>query len=120
MDLRDHLFENGSRLLAAKREGEEALAKALEELPPLNPGVVEDEVIWDCTTCGACVQACPVNIEHIDSIVDMRRNLVMGESRFPREMQSALQNLETTGNPWGSAPQARLEWMQGSSRQEPL
>jgi Fe-S oxidoreductase len=120
MDLRDHLFENGSRLLAAKRESEEAFATALEELPPLNPEVVEDEVIWDCTTCGACVQACPVNIEHIDSIVDMRRNLVMGESRFPREMQSALQNLETTGNPWGSPPQARLEWMQGGSRQEPL
>ncbi|MDQ3954647.1 MAG: heterodisulfide reductase-related iron-sulfur binding cluster [Actinomycetota bacterium] len=120
MDLRDQLFENGPRLLAAKRESEEAFAQAVEELSPLNPEVVEDEVIWDCTTCGACVQACPVNIEHIDSIVDMRRNLVMGESRFPREMQSALQNLETTGNPWGSPPQARLEWMQGGSRQQPL
>ncbi|MDQ3984966.1 MAG: heterodisulfide reductase-related iron-sulfur binding cluster [Actinomycetota bacterium] len=120
MDLRDHLFENGSKLLEAKREGDEAFAKAIEEVPPLNPDVVEDEVIWDCTTCGACVQACPVNIEHIDAIVDMRRNLVMGESRFPREMQSALQNLETTGNPWGSPPQARLEWMKGTAKQEPL
>ncbi|MFP5298724.1 MAG: heterodisulfide reductase-related iron-sulfur binding cluster, partial [Actinomycetota bacterium] len=120
MDLRDHLFEYGPTLLAAKQEGPEAYAAALETLPPLNPDVIEDEVIWDCTTCGACVQACPVDIEHIDHILDMRRNLVMTESRFPREMQSALQNMETTGNPWGQPPQARLEWMQGTSKQEPL
>ena len=120
MDLRDHLFENGPQLLDAKRNGDEAYAAALEQLPALNPDVVEDEVIWDCTTCGACVQACPVNIEHIDTIIDMRRNLVMSESRFPREMQSALQNMETTGNPWGQAPQTREDWMKGTSRQEPL
>ena len=120
MDVRDHLFDEGTRLLTAKRESEEAYAAVVEELAPLNPDIVEDEVIWDCTTCGACVQACPVNIEHIDSIVDMRRNLVMGESRFPREMQSALQNLETTGNPWGSPPQARMDWAKGSARQEEL
>ncbi|MGH9196786.1 MAG: (Fe-S)-binding protein, partial [Acidimicrobiia bacterium] len=81
--------------------------------PELNPALVEDEVIWDCTTCGACVQACPVNIEHIDSIVDMRRNLVMMESRFPREMQTALTNLENSGNPWGQSAQARLDWTEG-------
>jgi Fe-S oxidoreductase len=66
------------------------------------------------------VQACPVNIEHIDAIVDMRRNLVMSESRFPREMQSALQNLESTANPWGRPPAERLEWMKGSPRQTEL
>ena len=120
MDLRDHMFDQGTQLLTAKRTSEEAYASAIEELPPLNPDIVEDEVIWDCTTCGACVQACPVNIEHIDSILDMRRNLVMGESRFPREMQSALQNLETTGNPWGSPPNERMAWASGSSRQEEL
>ncbi|MGH2703063.1 MAG: (Fe-S)-binding protein [Actinomycetota bacterium] len=120
MDLRDQLFETGPRLLDAKRASEEELQAAVGTLPPLNPQVIEDEVIWDCTTCGACVQACPVNIEHIDVIVDMRRNLVMGESRFPREMQGALQNLETTGNPWGQPPQAREEWMRGTSKQAPL
>ena len=120
MDLRDQLFEQGPRLLDAKRASNEKLQAAVGTLPPLNPQVIEDEVIWDCTTCGACVQACPVNIEHIDVIVDMRRNLVMGESRFPREMQGALQNLETTGNPWGQPPQARVEWMRGTSKQEPL
>ena len=120
MDLRDHLFEHGPQLAAAKQEGDAAFAAAVAELPPLNPDVVEDEVIWDCTTCGACVQACPVDIEHIDTIIDMRRNLVMSEARIPKEMQGALQSLETTGNPWGQPPQARVEWTQGSSRQEPL
>ncbi|HEX2051572.1 MAG TPA: (Fe-S)-binding protein [Actinomycetota bacterium] len=120
MDLRDELFDVGPKLLAAKRKGADAYGEALADVRKLNPDVVEDEVIWDCTTCGACVQACPVNIEHIDAIVDMRRNLVMSESRFPREMQSALQNLETTGNPWGSPPQARTEWTKGTSKQEPL
>jgi Fe-S oxidoreductase len=118
MDLRDHLFEQGPTLVAAERAG--TLDQAVSQLPPLNPDIVEDEVIWDCTTCGACVQACPVNIEHVDAIVDMRRNLVMSESRFSREMQSALQSMETTGNPWGRPPQARLEWMRGSARQQPL
>ena len=120
MDLRDHLFREGDALVTAKKSGAKDYAAAVEKLPPLNPDVVEDEVIWDCTTCGACVQACPVNIEHIDSIVAMRRNLVMSESRFPREMQEALQNLETTGNPWGQPPQARTEWTKGTRKQAPL
>ncbi|HYI45395.1 MAG TPA: (Fe-S)-binding protein [Actinomycetota bacterium] len=120
MDIRDAMFEHGPVLLEAKRKGEDAFKEAVENLPDLNPTVVEDEVIWDCTSCGACVQACPVNIEHIDTIMDMRRNLVMGESRFPKEMQSALQSMETTGNPWGQPPQARIEWMKGTSKQEPL
>jgi Fe-S oxidoreductase len=120
MDVRDALFESGPALLAGTKRGDEAYKAAVEALPPLNPEVVEDEVIWDCTTCGACVQACPVNIEHIDAIVDMRRNLVMTESRFPREMQSALQNMETTGNPWGQPPDSRLDWAKGTSKQDPL
>jgi Fe-S oxidoreductase len=114
------LFAHGSSMLAATKSGDDAYKQAAEQLPALNPDIVEDEVIWDCTTCGACVQACPVNIEHIDAIVDMRRNLIMTESRFPREMQSALQNMETTGNPWGQPPDARTEWMKGTSKQEPL
>ncbi|HEU4488334.1 MAG TPA: (Fe-S)-binding protein, partial [Actinomycetota bacterium] len=120
MDLRDGLFAAGPSLLEAKRKGPEAFAAALAELPPLNPDVVEDEVVWDCTTCGACVQACPVNIEHIDAIIDMRRNLVMSESRFPKEMQGSLQNLETSGNPWGQPADARLDWAHGGREQAPL
>jgi len=120
MDIRDHMFEHGPALLEAKKQGPEAYQSILDALPPMNPDIIEDEVIWDCTTCGACVQECPVNIEHIDAIIDMRRNLVMSESRFPREMQSALQNMENTGSPWGAAPNTRTDWMQGTSKQEPL
>ncbi len=111
MELRDHLFEVGPGLVRARRNGEsEAPGNAAV---PLNPNVIEDEVIWDCTTCGACVENCPVDIEHIDHIIDMRRNLVMMEARFPREMQTALNNLESSGNPWGQPESARIAWTEG-------
>src|SRR5207249_2136762 len=107
MNLRDHLFEKGPEILAAKARGAEY------EKVPLNPDVVEDEVIWDCTTCGACMQECPVNIEHVDHIIDMRRNLVMGESRFPQEAGLLLRNLEGSSNPWGVAQSERAAWAEG-------
>jgi Fe-S oxidoreductase len=104
MNLRDHLFEKGPEILAA-RARDQAYDKAA-----LNPDVVEDEVIWDCTTCGACMQECPVNIEHVDHIVDMRRNLVMAESRFPAEAGLLLRNLESSQNPWGVDQSQRADW----------
>ncbi len=107
MNLRDHVFEQGERILDARAEGTEP------EPVPLNPDVVEDEVLWDCVTCGACVQECPVNIEHVDHIVDMRRNLVMGESRFPQEAGLLLRNLESTKNPWGVPQEQRADWAEG-------
>jgi Fe-S oxidoreductase len=107
MNLRDHVFEQGERILDARAEGTEA------EPVPLNPEVVEDEVVWDCVTCGACMQECPVNIEHVDHIIDMRRNLVMGESRFPQEAGLLLRNLETTKNPWGVPQEQRADWADG-------
>jgi Fe-S oxidoreductase len=106
MNLRDHLFEVGPRLLRSGKNGK-------VEPVSLNPDVIEDEVVWDCTTCGACMQECPVNIEHIDHIVDMRRNLVMGESRFPQEAGTLLRNLESSSNPWGMGREARAEWADG-------
>ena len=93
MNLRDHLFDQGP-LLEAVRGGTEV------EPVPLVPDVVDEEVVWACTTCGACMQECPVDIEHVDTIVDLRRNLVMAESRFPAEAGALLRNLETTNNPW--------------------
>ncbi|HMC08893.1 MAG TPA: (Fe-S)-binding protein [Actinomycetota bacterium] len=110
MELRDHLIKTGPGLVAAKRAGKTADGNGGT---PLNPDVLDDEVIWDCTTCGACVYNCPVDIEHIDHIVDMRRNLVMMEARFPREMGGALTNLENSGNPWGQPARARLDWTEG-------
>jgi Fe-S oxidoreductase len=104
MNLRDQIFDEGQKILDARDDGREV------ELIALNPNAVEDEVVWDCTTCGACMQECPVNIEHIDHIVDMRRNLVMAESRFPAEAGTLLRNLENASNPWALAQSTRADW----------
>jgi Fe-S oxidoreductase len=76
----------------------------------LVPGAVPVESVWDCVTCGACVQACPVNIEHIDHIVDLRRHLVMVESSFPSEAEPMLRDIERSSNPWGHPQAQRAEW----------
>jgi Fe-S oxidoreductase len=75
-------------------------------------GVIDPDVLWSCTTCGACVEQCPVDIEHVDHIVDMRRYQVLIESAFPSEAGVMLRNLENKGNPWGLAERGREEWMQ--------
>jgi Fe-S oxidoreductase len=106
MNLRDHLFEQGPQILEGRAAGAEP------EPVPLVPDVIDEEVLWACTTCGACMQECPVDIEHVDTIVDMRRNLVMG-SRFPAEAGAMLRNLETAGNPWGLPQAQRGDWTQG-------
>ena len=68
------------------------------------------EAVWDCVTCGACVEACPVLIEHVDKIVGLRRNLVLEDSRFPQELTPAFRAMEGQGNPWGQPASARLDW----------
>jgi Fe-S oxidoreductase len=68
------------------------------------------DAVWDCVTCGACVEACPVLIEHVDKIVGLRRNLVLEESRFPTELTGAFRAMENQGNPWGQPSSARLDW----------
>jgi len=79
----------------------------------LVPNAVPEESVWDCVTCGACVQACPVSIEHVDHIVDLRRHLVMVESSFPAEAEPMLRDIERASNPWGHAQSARAEWAAG-------
>ncbi|WP_172386191.1 (Fe-S)-binding protein [Streptomyces sp. MNP-20] len=136
MSLRDHAHAKAPYLLAGggkTMEGEEkATAEQLADVPaaalaeaerPLigtleadsdggfaAGGVIDPDVLWSCTTCGACVEQCPVDIEHIDHIVDMRRYQVMIESAFPSEAGTMLKNLEKKGNPWGLAKKQRLEW----------
>ncbi|MDQ2722515.1 MAG: heterodisulfide reductase-related iron-sulfur binding cluster [Actinomycetota bacterium] len=73
-------------------------------------GVIDPEVLWSCTTCGACVEQCPVDIEHVDHIVDMRRYQVLIESNFPTELGGLFKNLENKGNPWGQNAKDRLSW----------
>jgi Fe-S oxidoreductase len=103
MNLRDHLFEQGPDLLRSGSAEDVALV----------PTVVDPDVIWSCTTCAACVRECPVDIEHIDTIVDIRRNLVMAESAFPSEAGALLRNLENAGNPWGQPQASRADWAAG-------
>ena len=76
-------------------------------------GVIDPDVLWSCTTCGACVEQCPVDIEHVDHIVDMRRYQVLIESNFPAEAGVMLRNLENKGNPWGAPPNTREDWTKG-------
>jgi Fe-S oxidoreductase len=92
-----------------------ALAEAQRPLigGPDELGVIDPDVLWSCTTCGACVEQCPVDIEHVDHIVDMRRYQVLIESNFPSEAGVMLRNLESKGNPWGAPPATREDWTKG-------
>jgi Fe-S oxidoreductase len=102
MGLRDQLLAEGPQLIANGGE-----------LSPLVPNAVTDEVVWDCVTCGACIQECPVSIEHVDHIVDLRRQLVMVESRFPSEAEPMLRDVERASNPWGKPQSERGAWAEG-------
>jgi Fe-S oxidoreductase len=84
--------------------------EAIEEHERIVDNYITPDELWSCTTCGACMQECPVSIEHIPAIVDLRRALVMMESSFPPEAQLALTNLENAGNPWGLDNEARADW----------
>ena len=100
MDLRDELFRNSKQALV--------------------PGVISEDVLWACTTCGACVEQCPVDIEHVDAIVDMRRYEVLIESRFPPEAALMLRNVENRGDPWGLGAAQRLQWTEGLDFEIPV
>jgi Fe-S oxidoreductase len=117
LDLRDHAFAKAPYLLATEEDRDKLpdAVKAEAERPLVATaeagGVIDPEVIWSCTNCGACVNECPVDIEHIDHINGMRRHQVLVESAFPQEATTMLNNLERRGNPWGMAEDKRLEWI---------
>lgn len=81
---------------------------------PIIPENVSEDEIWSCTTCGACMHECPTFIEHVQKLVDLRRYLVMTESRFPTELQAVFKNLETNANPWAIGHASRADWADGS------
>jgi Fe-S oxidoreductase len=140
MNLRDHAFAKAPYLLAeanpqylGARSGETPAAPVDVEILPAKAreamerplvgesqtdphgfsfagGVIDPDVLWSCTTCGACVNQCPVDIEHVDHIVDMRRYQVLMESTFPTELSGLFKNLENKGNPWGMNASDRLAW----------
>jgi Fe-S oxidoreductase len=107
MGLRDQVFADGGSLVRARSGGAEGAEPALDALVP---NAVPEESVWDCVTCGACVQACPVSIEHVDHIVDLRRHLVMVDSSFPAEAEPMLRDVERASNPWGKAQSERADW----------
>ncbi len=118
LDLRDHAFAKAPYLLASSDEERAGLpADVLAEAGrPLVGGadvngVIDPDVIWSCTNCGACVEECPVDIEHIDHIDGMRRHQVLIESAFPQEASTLLKNLENKGNPWGMNEARRGDWI---------
>ena len=86
---------------------------AFDGTPATDLGVIDPDVLWSCTSCGACVEQCPVDIEHVDHIMDMRRHQVLIESAFPSELGGLFKNLENNANPWGMSPRGRLDWAKG-------
>jgi Fe-S oxidoreductase len=112
VDLRARTFEKGP-ILADLRAGlPEGVPEGLLGHQLLDNFITEQE-LWACTTCMACVQECPVMIEHVDTIVDMRRALVLNESRFPDELKTTFSNLERNYTPWGFGHSGRDNWAEG-------
>ena len=130
--LRDHAHAKAPYLQAgsdeeraALLEGNDTLTREVERplvgdtgddwfyMPENGAAVIDPEVLWNCTSCGACVQQCPVDIEHVDHIIDMRRYAVLVESNFPAELNGLFKGLENKGNPWNMSPNARLDWAKG-------
>ncbi|MGA9611724.1 MAG: (Fe-S)-binding protein, partial [Mycobacterium sp.] len=139
MDLRDHWMAKAPYLLGEKKaeplegldletvheEGHHVPESGFGRVPGDGPeqaarplvgtaeqgGVIDPDVLWSCVSCGACVEQCPVDIEHIDHIIDMRRYQVMMESEFPSELSVLFKNLETKANPWGQNAGDRNNWI---------
>lgn len=112
MDLREHLFASAPALIGVN-------ATKTTEVN-LVGNVIDPDVLWACTTCGACVEACPVDIEHVDVIVDMRRFQVLMESDFPSEANLMLRNVENQGDPWGLGQSRRSDWTKNLDFEVPV
>lgn len=116
MGLREHAYAKIPALSVPEDERTEEQTKEVER-PLIGDeemyGVIDPDVLWSCTNCGACVQQCPVDIEHVDHIDDMRRFQVLVESNFPAELNNIFKGLERKGNPWGMNPKNRLDWTKG-------
>ena len=138
MDLRDHLFAKAPYILAGSDESKlDSFSEAVqnEVARPIvgsrsddphastdgydekghrshEGAVIDYDALWSCTSCGACVQQCPVDIEHVDHFMDLRRHQVLVESEFPAELNGLFKNLETKGNPWGMNTSGRLTWIE--------
>ena len=109
-DLKTQMEQGWSLFFKAKTQASEELESS-DYAPVVD--VVSPEALWDCTTCGACVEACPVYVEHIDKFIDMRRNEVLTERGIPETVQETLRNMEIRGHPWRGAESLREDWAKG-------
>ena len=103
-DIKEHAYQNTAKLLSKDENVRQAANHSLV------PNPIDPEVLWSCTTCRACEEACPVMIEYVDKIVEMRRHLVLMKGEFPTEVQNTFKNMETNGNPWGIGFDQRAAW----------
>jgi Fe-S oxidoreductase len=121
IDLRDHLNAQTPNLLSDQKEesprpplqGGDKIGSSVTLAPALLGGAIQDATVWACTTCGACEEECPVMIEYVNKMVDLRRGLVLTEDRYPKELGEAFKSLETHGNPWGFPGTQREAWAEG-------
>ncbi|MBT0993661.1 (Fe-S)-binding protein [Cellulomonas sp. DKR-3] len=118
LSLRDHAAATAPYLMTPT--GEQTPDQSHAGLDLIGTGVIDPDALWACTTCGACVQQCPVDIEHVDAIVDMRRYQVLMESAFPKELGGTFTKLERQGNPWGLPARARMDWAKGLDFEVPV
>jgi Fe-S oxidoreductase len=123
MNLRDHALAKTPYLLAGEGDRDtlpaDVLAAAERPLvgdtegyawEPTGGAIIDTDVLWSCVTCGACVEQCPVDIEHVDHIVDMRRYQVLVENNFPAELNQLFKGMESKGNPWNMSANMRMDW----------
>jgi Fe-S oxidoreductase len=116
LDLQASLTQSGAGLQGTAQEGRAGSANGAALIGELVP----HETLWSCTTCYACVYECPVLIEHVDDIVDMRRHLVLAEGDAPASLAATLTNTERSGNPWKQSRRKRTAWTQGLDFEVPL
>jgi Fe-S oxidoreductase len=110
LDLKRQLLKIGPILLAANAKGEK-IADDVNRV--LSGNVAREDEIWACTTCGSCDEICPVWVDHIDKIVDLRRNLVLEQSIMPETAKNAMEGIEKRGHPWRGTILTRCDWAQG-------
>lgn len=118
VQIRERTQDAAPIMLKRKAAGEDSEQPGEDEQKILEKQFVGEyesvEALWQCTTCGACMQECPVMIEHVPAIIGMRRNLVMMEANFPQEIQPSFTNLENNATPWAFSPSERAEWAEGT------
>ena len=107
--VKEHVMETGASIINAQKSGETFQEPSLFT----ENSMLKESAVWDCVTCGACMEECPVMVEHVDSIVDMRRYLVMEQASMPEGAEGVLLNMEQRGHPWSGNQTSKTEWMEG-------